>query len=73
MTDAATVRHAKDLLANPVFRNLMKELGQTYFNDWVASETLDEREEIHAKMKVLSDVVEEINGVIAMHAGDGNA
>lgn len=72
-TTSARYIQAKDLINNTLFRDMVKELSERYYTDWVASGTVEEREEIHAKQLVLQDVVDEMNGIIAMYTGDGNA
>jgi hypothetical protein len=52
---------AADLLNSDAFNDMVKELKDSYFNQWVSSKTPEEREKLHSAVLAMEDIV---NGLI---------
>ncbi len=64
-------RQAREVLQNPVFRKSVATVSDYYFQQWVASTEVAQREEIYARMSVLKDVVSELEAQLNIYTGDG--
>jgi hypothetical protein len=51
-------------LADPVVSAKLQELEQTYYDDWKAAATVEDRERAHAKASVLDDLRRSLQGVV---------
>ena len=52
---------AKMILDNPLFRNIIKNVGADIHEDWKQSESAEEREALFLRQKALEDLMTELN------------
>lgn len=56
-------RLANELLQNELFTDLVAEMQQDYFNNWVDSDTPEAREQIYLRMQACEDIISQLQAI----------
>jgi hypothetical protein len=57
-------RRVRDILDEPVMRTVLERMKQRYLDQWLHGETVEKREQAHARASVLEGFVQECASLI---------
>ena len=56
-------QNAAELLANSLFMRLMDEFREDYFNQWIASNTVEERESVYTHLNACEEIISQLQAI----------